>query len=303
MFRVCCLLITCSQIFSTPVQAMTENLSDTLELTDQFIIPVTINGQSFRWEVSPEGGAARIVNADVAKALALKPSMIAGIHMIGPIRLNFSSDSAQINYADIVRKDRLFWYDRKASDVYDGVIHPNMLPYSKVRFILSPKAPEERETVLPLEGSGMLGIGGGVGKFLYGDVEVRVSFNLKRQETLMTAPAGVVFAGGQGGAFAEQQRQALIRFGVERPVRLIRFSRPVLLFDRPLTSALVRVSDFGDASTIVDESAVDLDEIVVTGKTNKKARYSVILGRDFLTGCSSLTYDMKAKLIRLSCRP
>lgn len=303
MIRVCCFVVACAQVGTLPVQASTKTTSDTLELTDDFIIPVTINGNSYRWEVVPQGGSIRMVNADVAKRLALKPSMIGGLHMIGPVRLTAASDSARIDYGGVIRKDRLFWYDRAASEVSDGSIHPTMLPYSNVRFHVAPKEVGERETVMPLEGAGIFGIGGGIGKFNYGDIEIEVSFNLKRRDSLMTAPAGVVLADGQGGAFSDQQRSALIRFGVERPVRLLRFSRPVLLFDRPLSSALVRVSDFGDASTIADEGAVDHDEIVVTGKTNKKARYTLILGRDFLTGCSSVTYDVKAKLIRLSCRP
>jgi hypothetical protein len=297
-FILCVLLI--------PIQiadAKTASLPDTLELSGDYIIPVTINGRSYRWEVEPDGGAARVVNADVAKELALKPSMIGGLHMIGPIRLKAASDSARIDYGGVIEKDRLFWFDREASMISDGAVHPTMLPYSSVRFVLGPKAANERETVMPLEGAGMFGIGGGYGKFAYGEIELQISFSLKRSETLMTAPVGVELAAGQGGAFSEQQRQALIRFGVERPVRQVRFSQPLLLFDRPLQTALVRVSDFGDASTIADENMVDQDEIVVTGKAKKKTRYSLTLGQEFLKGCSSLTYDMKAKLIRLSCQP
>jgi hypothetical protein len=284
-------------------EAKTSATTDTLELSGDFIIPVTINGKAYRWEVAPEGNAARVLNAHIAKALALKPSMIGGIHMVGPVRLAAASDSARIDYGGIMRKDRLFWFDRPASDISDGAIHPAMLPYSRVRFVLAPKSANDRESVMPLDGVGMFGVGGGVGKFKYGDVEIRISFSLKRRETLMTAPTGVLLAAEHGGAFSEQQRQAMIRFGVERPVRPLRFARPFSLFERPVTAALVRVSDFGDASHIPDGTTADQDEIIVTGKTKKKPEYAIILGRDFLEGCSSLTYDMKAKLIRLSCQP
>jgi hypothetical protein len=284
-------------------EAKTSAATDTLELSGDFVIPVTINGKAYRWEVAPEGNAVRISNADVAKALALKPSMIGGIHMVGPVRLTAASDSVRINYGGIIRKDRLFWFDRPASDISDGVIHPAMLPYSRVRFLLAPKGANERESVMPLDGVGMFGVGGGVGKFEYGDAEIHISFSLKRQESLMTAPTGVLLAAEQGGTFSDQQRQAIIRFGVERPVRPLRFERPLSLFERPVTAALVRVSDFGDASNIADGTTADQDEIIVTGKAKKKPQYGLILGRDFLKGCSSLTYDMKAKLIRLSCQP
>lgn len=302
MRNVLCLSMAVLLAAALPAHAKPKGEAETLELTGDFVVPVVINGKPYRWEVTPEGNAVRVLNADVAKSLALKPSMIGGVHMIGPVRLSAASDSARIDYNGIVRKDRLFWFGRPASELSDGIVHPAMLPFSSVRFLLGPKATNEREYVMPLEGVGMFGVGGGVTKFAYGDAEIPVSFSLKRQESLMTAPTGVLLATGQGGAFSEQARQTIIRFGVERPVRQLRFERPFLLFDRPVSNALVRVSDFGDASTIPDGTA-DQDEIIVTGKAKAKPRYGIILGRDFLKGCSSLTYDMKAKLIRLSCQP
>ena len=303
MYKFTSLCIAFLLMAGFPTNAKPRDEADTLELSGDFIIPFVINGKAHRWEVAPEGIAMRILNADVAKALALKPSMIAGLHMVGPVRLNAASGSAQIDYGGIIRKDRLFWFDRRASDISDGTIHPAMLPYSRVRFVLAPKSANERESVLPLDGVDMFGLGGSRGKFKYGDAEIPISFNLKRQESLMTAATGVLLAAQQGGAFSEQRRQAIIRFGVERPVRLLRFARPFSLFERPVTAALVRVSDYGDASNIPDGTTADQNEIIVTGKTKKKRSYSIILGRDFLKGCSSLTYDMKAKLIRLSCQP
>ncbi|MEY3634114.1 MAG: hypothetical protein RLZZ61_524 [Pseudomonadota bacterium] len=303
MHRLIGVTISLCWLLNSGAEAQTSAPANTLEVRDDFIIPVTINGTIYRWEVSPEGNAARVLNADIAKRLALKPSMIGGIHMVGPVRLIAASDSVRIDYGGIVRKDRLFWFDRPASDMSDGAVHPAMLPYSHVRFVLGPKGANERESLMPLDGVGIFGVGGGVGKFKYGDAEIHISFSLKRQEALMTAPTAVLLATEQGGAFSEQQRQAIIRFGVERPVRLLRFERPFSLFERPVTAALVRVSDFGDASIIPDGTKADQDEIIVTGKAKKKPQYSIILGRDFLKGCSSLTYDMKAKLIRLSCQP
>jgi hypothetical protein len=303
MLRLIGITISLCFLLNSGAEAQTSAPDNTLEVRDDFVIPVTINGTAYRWEVSPEGNAARVFNADIAKRLALKPSMIGGIHMVGPVRLTAASDSVRIDYGGIVRKDRLFWFDRSASDISDGAVHPAMLPYSRVRFVLGLKGANERESLMPLDGVGMFGVGGGVGKFKYGDAEIHISFSLKRKDTLMTAPTAVLLATEQGGAFSEQQRQAIIRFGVERPVRLLRFERPFPLFERPVAAALVRVSDFGDASNIPDGTTADQDEIIVTGKAKKKPQYSIILGRDFLKGCSSLTYDMKAKLIRLSCQP
>jgi hypothetical protein len=303
MMRFAVFALAATMFANSGAYAKTEASADVLELSGDYTIAVQINDRPYRLEIEPEGGAARIANPEVAKILALKPSMIGGLHSVGPVTLRAASDSVRFDIAGTKSKDRLFWFDRPASTTADGIIHPSLLPYSKIRLILGPVAAGERETTMPMEGSGVFGIGGGYGKYRYGEVDFDVSFSLKRRETLASAPVGVELAAGPGGNFAEETRQALIRFGVERPVRTMVLKQPWLLFDRPLSAVLVRVSDFGDASTIPDGAAVDQDEIVVTGKAKKKARYLVTLGRDFLSGCSSLTYDKKAKLIRLSCLP
>ena len=97
---------------------------------------------------------------------------------------------------------------------------------------------------------------------------------------------------------------AQIRFGIERPVRTMRLSAPLLIGGRPLTELGVRTADFGNASGIPEVGAVtDPDEIVVTAAKKGERDYSLLVGRDFLSGCSSLTYDFPAKLIRLRCLP
>jgi len=56
------------------------------------------------------------------------------------------------------------------------------------------------------------------------------------------------------------------------------------------------------ATSIPDANAVaDPDEIVVTAKSKKKPRYSISLGTEYLKNCSSITYDLRAKTVALSC--
>ena len=136
---------------------------------------------------------------------------------------------------------------------------------------------------------------------MVGTQRVAVGFNLLRNETLATASTGNLFAATNQGAFAEQQKLEIIRFGVERPVRSIKLGLPLDVGGRALNEILVRVADFGDASAIPENQAADEDEIVVTAKSKKKPNYSMALGRTFLSQCSSLTYDFKAKLVHFSC--
>jgi hypothetical protein len=70
----------------------------------------------------------------------------------------------------------------------------------------------------------------------------------------------------------------------------------------PLNSLLVRVSDFGDATQIKDADAADSDEIIVTAASKKKPKYQMTLGSDFLSRCSSLTFDYKVKQVQMSCQ-
>jgi ABC-type hemin transport system ATPase subunit len=69
----------------------------------------------------------------------------------------------------------------------------------------------------------------------------------------------------------------------------------------PLRGLLVRISDFGDATTIKNSEEVDGDEIVVTAQSKKKPRHALSLGRGFLEQCSSLTFDYTIQQVKMSC--
>jgi hypothetical protein len=64
----------------------------------------------------------------------------------------------------------------------------------------------------------------------------------------------------------------------------------------------VRISDSrGNASC--PRCPADPDEIVVTGeKERQKARYDLSLGMDWLSACSSLSWDNRARVMTLNCR-
>ncbi len=80
----------------------------------------------------------------------------------------------------------------------------------------------------------VLGVGTMSGKIF-------VQFDPLRSQTLGTAAAGAILALSQGGALTGPTRRAPIRFGLERPVRTLAFTRPLKSGPIELKSVAIRV--------------------------------------------------------------
>lgn len=267
-----------------------------LELSGDSTIVVTIEGQSFKLLVDPDIGASRVLNADAATKLGLKGSMIGGRHMVGPIKLTANSNVLSYDFGDVKDKQRTFWFtEGAATKIADGTVSPAALPYPVVRFKLREAVDGEQVYTLPLVDDGKNAT------FMVGQNAVAVGFNLARNETLVTASTGVLIADTYQGVFVGDSVSTLIRYGVKRPTRPLKITQAISIGGLPLDQMLVRVSDFGDASQIADSADIDQDEIVVTAVSKKKPRYMMTLGRDFLSRCSALTFDAKAKQVQMRC--
>ena len=84
----------------------------------------------------------------------------------------------------------------------------------------------------------------------------------------------------------------------------MQLSKELNIAGRPLTEMLVRVKDDGDASGIAEQATGnDPDEIVVTGKSKKKSKYIISLGKAYIEGCSSITYNLKEREVTMMCLP
>lgn len=273
-----------------------------LTLSGDNMVSATINGQQVRIKVDPAYAGLVTVNPDVVTRARLKPSMIGGRHRVGPVTLSFRSDAAKTDYGFGVQKHRVMWPDRTIVAGADGIAGPNALPWSRLTFTLGPKVDGEQEIVLPLEISGPMGWSGSITRLKLDGEDVKVWFSLQLPQSLATAGLGAALARTNGGAMTGTVHTTPIRFGIERPVRTMQLATPLLIGGRPLRELGVRMADFGDASGIPEVGTnPDPDEIVVTAGKKRKHDYALLLGRDFLSGCSSLTYDFPAKLIRLSC--
>ncbi len=298
----------CIGLFATPSagEKAAPAPSYTLTLSGDNVIEVLLNGSTQRLLIDPDGPGTRVVNVSVAKALGLKPGLIGFAHRIGPITIRAGSDGVNTSYGFVTKKDRVIWFDRETTRGADGIAGPSALPYRLVQFTLAPPQAGEKTTVLPMEAMGSFGVSGVGTKMKFGKEELIVRFTLARDAPLATAPTGQFLASTFGGTLSGPTAELPIRFGVSRPTRQLTLSKPFTVAGRGVAAIAVRVSDFGDASNIADAATpnarVDPDEIIVTAsKKKKKQKQELVLGRQFLAGCSSLTYDFQAKQIRLSC--
>ena len=136
---------------------------------------------------------------------------------------------------------------------------------------------------------------------------MQVIFSLIRDQNMVSAPTGNWLATNYKGVFNGPSTSTIIYYGVERPTRPMALGYPLAIGDLVMTNVAVRVSDYGDASGIAeqaiatDPAATDDQEIVVVGKSTKDVDLRVTVGRSVLNKCSSLTYDLDNREIRMSC--
>lgn len=281
---------------------------DRLELIGDYTIPALIDGHSIRLRVDPDGPAAPALNPDLAEVIVYKsprfPNFVIGYgERIGQQMVHLKGRVSEATLDGKSVKRRIFWSSGKLSDIADGTIDPASLPYDVVTYRLRDPQLGEREIVFSTDGFDFFGLRGiGFQQAIAGQ-DMEISFNLDRDESLLTARAGKLIAERFGGAYSGEAYPAVIRYGIERPVRPLQLTVPLEIGGIEVPDLAVRISDLGDATTLPETQNFDEDEIVVSAekKKPKKSDYRLALGRNFLANCSSLTFDLAGKKIILSC--
>jgi hypothetical protein len=294
-------------IASASLAGTDPKLPDELVLSGDNLINVEIEGRALRLEVRPDAAGAPTVNPAVAQRLGFKPGMFGFIINIGPTKVMADSAVHKIGFGGKPEKQRILWATRDVSTIADGTISPSSLPYKRVTFQLNTTASSERSYRYALDNFGFLGRVGIGTTIAAQDKKMQVIFSLIRDQNLVSAPTGNWLASNYQGAFNGAAMSTVIYYGVERPTRPMALASPLVIGDLALSNVSVRVSDYGDASGIVEQStatgptATDDQEIVVTGKNNKDIDLRVTVGKDVLNRCSSLTYNLDKREIRMSC--
>lgn len=305
MYKFTCLCIALS--LPTGLYAAPAELPDELVLSGDNIINVEIEGRPLRLEVRPDAAGAPTINPAIAQQLGFKPGMFSIIFAIGPTRITANSAVHEINFAGKPEKRRILWATQEASVIADGTISPASLPYKRVKFELNPQSSRERLYRYALDNFGFLGRVGIGTTVTAQDKKMRVIFSLVRDQNMVSAPTGNWLATNYKGVFNGPPTSTIIFYGVERPTRPMALGLPLAIGDLAMTKLAVRVSDYGDASGIAEQAAAmdpatnDDQEIVVVGKNTKDVDLRVTVGRGVLNKCSSLTYDLDKREIRMSC--
>ncbi len=265
---------------------------------DGYLIDTTINGQPVRLRVDPETSGYIVLNAATAERLGLRRTMIGSQTRIGPVRLTGASRVAELSIGEWTGRRRMVWLDREAVEGADGLIGPADMHYDRVTFEIAPPRPGERTVELPLEWERSFGL---FHPLQIGDQIVRVQFSTSKPATLATAGAGAHLAAQLDGTWTGEARDAVIEFGVVRPVRPLRFGRPLEIAALGIGGVLVRTGDNrGDLSLPPDPDA-DPDEVVVTAGSRQRALFTVHVGLDRLLDCSRMIWDSGARRMTFSC--
>lgn len=277
------------------------------------MIAARVAGLSARTRIDPAAPDMPLIDLDLAERARLKLEGGWGIsigYSIGGTAIMTRTQSVPVDYGSGPAKRRVGWAKRPFAPGVDVSVGPGGLPEPVVRFQLRAPRAGETTTVLPtIHESGPLGLFGGFSPTLaridVGGAPMRVRFDPFHPRSLATAGAAVRLAAAQDGVVSGDAVPTEIFFGVERPVRDLTLRRPLRIGALAISALGVRTNDFGNAASLreADAPAPDPDEIVVTakGKARDMRRDTLSLGADQLRQCSSIVFDKKAKVIRLTC--
>lgn len=286
---------------------------DTLVVGPDFNVELRISGQPGRFMMMANGGFHPILNPITAKQLKLVPRPQDRFADLGPYRLKARKSSLRFEVGGLETENWVFWFDQPVSPRHHGVIGPYSVPQRVVTFQLRPPASGEKQFTLPLTNvheDDIDEIDAGMGTFVkIGGARVFVQWDLTRDGSLATSATVADLAFAYGARYEGESWQEPLSMGLTRPVRRMVLDRPFFVGPVRLGEVVARLNDHGDTGKIADAIAdakaaaeAEADEIVVTGTRPKaEARHMLLLGRDTIAHCSSLTFDRSKGEIVLSC--
>jgi hypothetical protein len=264
------------------------------------MVPAVINGVPVRLKVEFDLLPGITLNREVAAQAGLGEGTGGWTERIGPVTLAGRRTEAQLTLAGVETRAELRWRDNPAAVGADGSVSVHSLPFETVTVLRAEPRPEERELSFPTRLHHNHGIHY---RLRVGRRRIAVRFSLSRPRTTAPAAAAALVAVRQGGRLGEDRGFEQIVPGVDRPVRTLRFERPLAIGDLSVPVLMVRPSDFRGGHELAWEEQVGANgEIIVTGAMpSQEALYRITLGLDVLGRCSAATYRRRTGEIRLRC--
>lgn len=289
-------------MFLMPLEAGSKTtVPSTLTVGPDQLLVGTIKGAPASIRMIAAGPKTLFLNPETVERLSIRNGMFSGEGRVGPVRKRINTAVLSYSIEGATSKRRVLWSDADYAPLADGGIGPGGVPHAIIVFILRPAAPGEREFELSMVTApasyGALGT-----SVRIGGQDHSILFDLTRETSLATAAAAAALSRSNGAQLQGPVGQDLIRLGISRPTRRLILASPLTIGLLQVTDMRARTADNSDGSAIAAED-IDVGEIVVTGKgTRQKPLYSISLGRDALSNCSSLIFNKPERVIRLRCR-
>jgi hypothetical protein len=237
------------------------------------------------------------LNPGAAARLAI-PFESGGDAEVGRVLLPGRMAIAKLSIAGQKAEIQLATHGRDCCEGADGVIGAALLPFEVVRLVASGPAPAGRERVYRMDYSKEAGL----------EIRqatpagtIRVQFSLARAGAIATKAAGTVLARAYGGRLDGASATMIGPFGIERPVRMLTLGQPAPLTGFSVDRVQVRTADFGGRRTFPGDAAQP-GEIVVRKKVKAHHDWpAILLGREYLAGCSEIIFWTVTRSLSLRC--
>lgn len=274
-----------------------------------FVVDTVVRGQPVRLRVDPGAPWYVLLNASAAKRLGLVGTRGATF-AVGPMRLKGKTRSEKITFGTVIASRPVIWFKGEAVKGVDGVVNPANVPHDRVTLRFGTPSSAEKIIELPMRFDQERGL---YYELSFGGQIILTRFSLQDELTTATGAAASVIAKRRNGLWEGDIFTHPVRYGIVRPVRKMVLGQPLSVNGLPLSKLTVRVSDDRGSYYLpeqqvavadVEDEAPDEDDVVVTGKRGRiygAPHFWLMIARDNLSRCSSISYDIGAKRLRLSC--
>jgi hypothetical protein len=273
---------------------------------NDFVIETQVRGQPLRLKVDPGAPWYVLLNGSAAKRLGLVGTRSATL-AVGPVRLKGKTRSERFTFGTIIARRPVLWFKGEAVSGVDGVVNPANVPHDRVTLRLAEPRAAEQIIELPMRFDEERGL---YHELTFGGQLILTRFTLGDELTTATGAAASVIAKRRNGLWEGGNFTHPVRYGIVRPVRKMVLGEPLSVSGFPLSNLTVRVSDDRGSYQLpekhVPDAEFDDDDVVVTGKKQRNfgaPHFWLMIGRDNLGQCSSISYDNGARRLILRCAP
>lgn len=269
-----------------------------------FVVETLVRGLPVRLKVDPGAPWYVLLNGSAAKRLGLVGTRSATF-AVGPMRVKGKTRSEKVTFGTVVATRPVIWFKGESVSGADGVVNPANVPHDRITLRLGAPSSAEKIIELQMRFDKERGL---YHELSFGGQIILTRFTLQDELTTATGAAASVIAKRRNGLWEGGNFSYPVRYGIVRPVRKMVLGEPLSVNGFPLSKLTVRISDDRGSYYLpekhVPEVEFDEDDVVVTGKKQRifgAPHFWLMIGRDNLNRCSSISYDNDAKRLILKC--